>query len=111
MDNLEPIVTLSHISGIYDDKVNVAIKFAANQEAMRREIQILYALNAIDMNIEKDDIPRVYHCGKVLDQYITIAMSLFDGTLDDLYKRYEKYISELQILEIFKQAVRNFEFN
>lgn len=85
--------------------MNVAIKFAANQKVIRREINVLNALNAMDRNIETCDIPRVYYHGNVLDQYLAIAMSLFDGTLDDLYKRYKGNISELQILEIFKQAV------
>lgn len=102
---MNQIVLRSRISGLYDDEVNVAIKFAANQKVIRREIKVLNALNAMDRNIETCDIPRVYYHGMVLDQYLAIAMSLFDGTLDDLYKRYKGNISELQILEIFKQAV------
>lgn len=80
---------------------------------MRREIRALNALNATDnRNIEKYDIPRCYYQGKVLDQYLTIAVSLFDGTLDDLYKQHKGNISELQILDIFKQAVSDIlEFN
>lgn len=83
----------------------MAIKFAANQTAMKQEIKVLNALNAIDENIEKHDIPRVYYQGEILDQYLAIALSLFDGTLDDLYEQYRENISELQILHIFKQAV------
>lgn len=57
------------------------------------------------MNIEKEDIPHVYYYGLISNLYPVIAMSLFDGSLNDLYERCKGDISDLQILEIFKQAV------
>lgn len=58
-----------------------------------------------DSNIVKEDIPYVYYHGLISDLYPVIAMTLFDGTLNDLYELHKGNISVLQILEIFKQAV------
>lgn len=58
-----------------------------------------------DPKIQTNDIPRVYYQGNVLNHYLGIATTLFDGSLNDLYERYKGQISELQLLDIFKQAV------
>lgn len=55
-------------------------------------------------NIEKEGIPRIYYHGKVLGGFNAIAMTLFDGTLDELFLQ-QTILSDTSILLIFKQAV------
>lgn len=94
------------ILGRLDDKFDVALKIASYMAPWIKETQTLKALNAIDdPNIEKHDIPRVYYHGLIFNRFPAIAMTLFDGSLNDLYERYKGNISESQILFIFKQAV------
>lgn len=88
------------------DGVDVAVKVSIYSYPYMKETEAFRALNAMkDPNIELYDIPRLYYQGNVLSHYLSIATTLFDGSLNDLYERYREQISELQILDIFKQAV------
>lgn len=103
------MINSEHFSGKYSDKthknLDVAVKITMDQSCYDNEIQIYDALNATtDPNIVQYGIPRVFYYGKFLRIYRVIAMTLFDGTLEDLYKK-EGNISDHSILLIFKQAV------
>lgn len=65
------------------------------------------ALNAINnSNIEKYGIPNAYSHGEWIEYpYWGIAMTLFEGNLNDRYNELNKNISELSILLIFKRVV------
>lgn len=70
---------------------------------------IFNALNATkNLEIEKHGIPRVYYNGPFLKHYNAIAMTLFDGTIGDRYKREQEHgrsLPDLTVLSIFLQAV------
>lgn len=55
-------------------------------------------------NIEAEGIPRVYFNGRLMKRYFAIGITLFNGTLEDRWKKLGN-ISELSILIIFKRAV------
>lgn len=94
------------ILGRYNDKFDVAVKMSTDIVPWIQEIAAFKALDAMkDSNIEKTEIPYVHYHGLIFDTYPIIAMTLFDGSLNDLYERYKKDISDLQLLAIFKQAV------
>lgn len=83
---------------------------------MNQEMRILEALNATgDENIEEHRIPRIYYHGRFRRHHYAIAMTLFDGTVDERFKqqkRSEKTISDISILLIFREAVcATFDFN
>lgn len=64
--------------------------------------------NTLNTKIQK--IPKIFYAGKILGQYDTIAMTLFEETLQDRYlnqKRRGLKLSDFSILMIFKQTVRN----
>lgn len=97
---------LGHYKKKNNAAVEVAVKLSDYLHPYLKEVDAFKALNAMkDPQIESYDIPRVYYQGNVLTTYLAIATTLFDGSLNDLYERYKGQISELQILEIFKQAV------
>lgn len=102
-------MNISYFSGIYNNTERVAIKISWHKSFYNREIAALKALNAMDTFDMKDHkIPKIFYNGKILGQYDTIAMSLFDGTLQDRYlhqKRQDLKLSDFSILMIFKQAV------
>lgn len=99
--------TFYHGIGIYNDKIDVAVKFFLKEVLMNNEINAFKALNAIDdETIESHHIPRVYYYGKLNGNLYAIAMSLFDGTLVDYYiKPQKKHLSHLDIIYIFMQTV------
>ncbi|XP_031636953.1 uncharacterized protein LOC116349589 [Contarinia nasturtii] len=87
--------------------IQIAIKITMDQGCYDREIEIYKALNATsDPNIEQYGIPRIYYHGSLLEKYRVIAMTLFDGTLEDLYKKKGNISPDLSVLIIFKQAVK-----
>lgn len=85
---------------------------------MIQEMKIFDALKPTpNENIIKYKIPTVYYSGPFLRFFNCIAMTLFDGCLEHrikLQKKKRQTVSELSVLIIFKQAVRNickeFEF-
>lgn len=92
--------------GRYNDKFDVAVKMSSYITPWIQETAALKALDAMkDLNIEKKEIPHVYYHGLIFHIHPVIAMTLFDGSLNDLYERYKNDISDLQLLDIFKQAV------
>lgn len=98
------------IPGIYSDStqrnVEIAVKITIDHSCYDQEIRIYEALNATtDMTIEQHGIPRIYYNGAFLQKYRVIAMTLFDGTLEDLYKTKGNISPDLSILLIFKQTV------
>lgn len=95
------------ILGRYNDKFDVAVKLSSYVAPWIKETNALMALDAMkdSNNIEKEDVPHVYYHGLIYGIHPVIAMTLFDGSLNDLFERYKGDISDLQILEIFKQAV------
>lgn len=69
-------------------------------------MEIYEALNATtDSTIEQHGIPRVYYNGAFLQKYRVIVMTLFDGTLEDLYKKKITISQDFSILLILKQMV------
>lgn len=95
------------ISGIYNDKEDVAVKIFMDGMAMNKEMFAYTALNAVmDEKIEDHHIPRIYYNGLFLGKYYAIAMSRFDGTLADYYKkRNDKHLSNANILYVLMQTV------
>lgn len=96
--------------GNYSDSthknVEVAVKITTDHSRYDREIRVYEALNATkDLDIEKMGIPRIFYNGALLIKYRFIAMTLFDGTLDDLYMEKGNISPDLTILMIFKQTV------
>lgn len=98
-------------SGIYNNTERVAIKISWHKSFYNREIAALKALNAMNTSDTEDHkIPKIYFFGKILEEYDAIAMTLFEGTLQDRHlhqKRKGLQLSDSSILMIFKQAVRN----
>lgn len=91
--------------GILDNDT-VAVKIVWDEETMHDEIKIYRALGALDNpRIEAEGIPRVFFHGLVLEKYHAIAMTLFEGTLEDRYKQQNKHLERMSILLIFKRLV------
>lgn len=69
-------------------------------------MKIFQALNATkDLDIEKMGIPRVFYYGIFLLKYHAIALTLFEGALENRYRLQNEKISDLSILLIFKRMV------
>lgn len=85
----------------------VAVKIMWDQKSLEDEMKIFLALNATnDPKIERHRVPRIFYFGNVLGNYGAIAMTLFDETLEDRYKRQnEQPFDVFTVLVIFKQAV------
>lgn len=85
----------------------VAVKIIWDKESMDHEMAIFLALNATnDPEIESHRVPKIFYSGNVLGKYNAIAMTLFDETLEDRYKRQNKQpFAIFTVLLIFKQAV------
>lgn len=100
------------MSGYYSDDKNIvnqicAIKMIYNKDTFEDEMMIFEALNATkNLEIENHGIPRIYYYGEFLGKYYAIAMTLFDGDLDNRYEKEQKHLTTITILSIFKQAVR-----
>lgn len=96
-------------TGIYGDGIPVAVKIVWDEETWKRETQILSALNATkNHDIDQIGIPRIYYTGPILREYNCIAMTLFDGTLENYFILHTSIAGKLpdsSILEIFSQAV------
>lgn len=103
------------LKGVYNDKEDVAVKVFMNVAAFEKEMAIYNALNAVkDKNIEDHHIPRIYYYGKFLGVTHAIAMSRFEGTLNDYCERNNKSLSDADILDILLQTVcvhLNFNLN
>lgn len=101
-----------YLLGMYNN-APVAVKITVDSGSMENEMAVYNALNAKDPAIESNRIPRIYYAGTVLGEFAGIAMSLFQGTLDDRYLTYKhqnRHLSSFSILMIFKQAVRKLNF-
>lgn len=82
------------------------MKITTDHGCYNREIRTYEALNATtDTTIEQHGIPRIYYNGAFLKKYRVIAMTLFDGTLEDLYKKKGNISPDFSILLILKQTV------
>lgn len=117
-DQSYPIITYYSLNaipsaGTYLNNA-VAIKINTNENNFKEEMKGFEALNAtVDKDIETHGIPKVYFSGRFMYRYHAIAMSLFDGTLEDRkrkLKKENKQISELSLLLIFRRAVRKCRF-
>lgn len=98
------------IPGIYSDSthknVEIAVKITMDQNSYDREMRIYETFNATtDTTIEQHGIPRIYYSGAFLRKYRVIAMTLFDGTLLDLYEKKGNISPDFSILLILKQTV------
>lgn len=65
-------------------------------------------MNATKNNdIEQIGLPRIYYTGPILKNYNAIAMTLFDGTLENYFKQHKSAgkLPDSSILEIFRQTV------
>lgn len=96
------------LSGYYSDKIPVAVKIVGDEESIRNEVEICKVLNAIgNLRVQHHGIPAVYYYGRIF-QFYGIAMSLFEGNLENYYRRayyQQKNISYSELLSIFKQTV------
>lgn len=101
-----------YLLGMYNN-VPVAVKITVDSGSMENEMAVYNALNANDPATESNRIPRIYYAGTVLSEFAGIAMSLFQGTLNDRYLTYKhqnRHLPNFSILMIFKQAVRKLNF-
>lgn len=75
---------------------------------MKREMNVYKALNATkNPAIEQMGIPKVHYAGPILADYDAIALTLFDGTLENYYNHHKQSgkLPDLTMLQIFGQTV------
>lgn len=79
------------------------MKVILDEEFLNEEMEVFKALDALNPDIEKHGIARVYYHGPILDKYYAIVMTLFDGSFEDEIPKGS--LSEIKCLTFFKQAV------
>lgn len=103
--------------GFYNDDP-VAIRIFRDRNSFDYEIEVLSELNkgevqkhgassSESIGVEDIGVPKVYFQGYVLERYTAIATTLLEETLESYVTRCRKEnkFSELNLLEIFQQAV------
>lgn len=100
-------------AGFYSDGAKyvnqpVAVKIIHDSASMDKELIIFEKLKAINNpKIENSGIPQVYYHGWFLN-YDAIAMTLFEGSVNDRYeieRKAGRKFTDTTILSIFLQAV------
>lgn len=99
--------------GLYSDGAKyvnkpVAVKIIHDSASMDKELMIFEELKAVNNpKIENSGIPEVFYYGWFLN-YDAIAMTLFEGSVNDRYeieRKAGKKFTDTTILSIFLQAV------